>query len=237
MRWDRTLMDEILSARQQLEDLGMVRPSIRSVLYFLMEHPPWEKKHYDPLTVKLGEWRDDGLIPWGLFADDGAGMHYRPLTTTEIRERIKSLEGMVPAVLLPDGSMRFVFCEHIGLVDTLSSFLDDMVPVVSSQGQLRREHLVTFMNAMVHAAEELGAKTISGLSLVDWDEAGKFIYNAHRDWMKRIFKIPLEHYAVTTEQLRAVRLPVHEDHQLDGVIGRNPPLFKRQLRAAIGLRH
>jgi len=91
------------------------------------------------------------------------------------------------------------------------------------------------MSDVLRVAEELGAKGIRALALVDWDRAGTTIYETHARWLRKIFHVELRKYAVTEHQLRAVGLPVHEDHQLDGVIGRDPQRFRRELRQAIGM--
>jgi len=238
IRWNDETLQTILAARNALEKLGMHRPSIRSVLYYLLDLPGWSKDHYDTLCVRLGAWRDSGRIQFGLFADDGAGAHTRPLTSREIKERIAFLKDMIPAKLLKGGMMGLVFTEHIGLVDTISGFLDDEVPVVSSQGQLRREHLYSFIEGLIRVSKELGANGIKALALTDYDRAGVDIFETHKRWLKAIFDIDLRRWAVTEKQVRDLDLPTHQTHQLDGILGRDAlrgGALKADLRRQFGL--
>jgi hypothetical protein len=234
IRWDRTTLEQILQTRQKLEDMGMVRPSIRSVLYALLSLPDWKKSHYDTLCVKLGEWRDAGKVPWGLFADDGGGASYRPMTDEEIHRRIQALEGAMRPSLARDGALWGIFVEHIGLVDTLASWTDYRVPVVSSQGQLRREHLYSAISSWYDVAKKLNAVEVRCLALVDYDRAGHHIYNAHEAWLKRIFGLKPKMWAVTSDQAKAAGLDWSEDHQLDGwMAAYGPQKVRTELRKAL----
>ncbi len=217
--WDGETLLAIMSARQQLVSMGVLRPSIRMVLYLLMELPNWRKKHYDTLTVKLGKWRDEGLIDFGLFADDGAGQSDRPLTTREIVERVRALRDLTPAELV-EGVLPVLFVEHIALVDLFSRLLDYRVAVVSSQGQLRREHLWRFMKECMAVVQELGGEGIQMLALTDYDKGGLEIFQAHRRWLRRLFDVELERWAITGDQIRAAGLDMGETHQLDGWLAR-----------------
>ena len=125
----------------------------------------------------------------------------------------------------------------ISLVDTIADLLDYEVPVVSSQGQLRREHLHSFIQGCLDALEELGGKELRILALTDYDRGGVDIYEAHRRWLERIFHVNMSRWAITVQQIRAARLPDHESHQLDGwMAAYGIPRFRRELRAAVGLR-
>src|SRR2546425_4379832 len=87
-RWSEQTRQEIMEAHQQLVAMGMRKPSIRAVLYLLMRKKgAWVKADYNHLCVKLGQWRDAGVIDFGLFADDGAGSHYRPSTARGIQRQ------------------------------------------------------------------------------------------------------------------------------------------------------
>lgn len=234
--WDRLTMDTILSAHAELVKMGMKKPSIRACLYLLLKLPTWSKGHYNTMCSKLGEWRDAGKIPFGLFADDGAGQAWVPLTSREIAERIQALQGTLPAKLGPGGYIYVVFVEHISLVDMIADWLDYEVPIVSSQGQLRREHLYSAISQCLDVVKELGGKGLRIIGLTDYDPGGDTIYEAHRRWLKRIFKLGMERWAVTPEQVRTAHLPVREDHQLDGVIAAyGPQRFRRELRQVVGL--
>lgn len=236
VRWDNATMELILAARTALEQMGMKRPSIRAVLYYVLRLPGWRKSHYDTLCEKLGEWRDSGKIAFGLFADDGAGASYRPLTMEEIQQRIHALENMVMPQLPKDRILYTVFVEHISLVDTIAEWLRWRVPIVSSQGQLRREHMYTAAWGWKKVAEVLGAEHIRCVALTDWDHAGELIYRSHERWLRRMFGISTTRWAITSQQLRAARLPVHEDHQLDGWIAAyGPQRLQRELRRTMGI--
>lgn len=236
VNWDRVTMETILGAHGELVKMGMKKPSIRAVLYLLLKVPGWSKGHYNTMCSKLGEWRDAGLIPFGIFADDGAGQAWVPLTSREIAERIKALRGTVPAKLGRDGYMHVVFVEHISLVDTVADWLDYDIPVVSSQGQLRREHLHSAISRCLDVVQELGGKGLKVIGLTDYDPAGGDIFDTHRRWLKRIFDLGMERWAVTSDQVRAAHLPVGEDHQLDGWIAAyGPQRVRRELRRAVGL--
>lgn len=229
-------LETILAARDKLEDQGMRRPTIRSVLYLLIGLPGWTKKHYDTLTRKLGAWRDDGVVEWGLFSPSGGGKFYRPLLPEEIHERIKALEDMVPASLMRDGYLHVVFVEHQDLVDNVSRWLDWRVPVVSSQGQIRRENLYEAVRGWLAVAEDLGAEGIKAWAVVDYDPGGRSIYETHRRWIRRQAKVDLKLWGITSDQVRAAGLPVMDVHQLDGVIAAyGPARFRRELRQLVGL--
>ncbi len=236
IRWDELTLETILAAHRKLVEMGVKKPSIRMVLYLLMELPNWKKDHYTTLTRKLGQWRDQGTIDFGLFADDGAGEGYRPMTTSEITARIQALRDLIPAVLQPDGWLPAVFVEHISLVDTFAALLDYTIPVVSSQGQLRREHLYSFLKGATGVVEELGGKGIRMIALTDYDKGGVEIYEAHRRWIRRIFGIKMTRWAVTQDQIREAGLALDETHQLDGWMARyGIPRLERELREAVGI--
>jgi hypothetical protein len=225
-----------MAAHRKLVEMGVRKPSIRMVLYLLLELPGWSKSHYDTLCGKLGEWRDKGLIEYGLFADDGAGSNYKPLTSREIAERISALKDLIPAKLGRDGKLHVVFVEHISLVDTIAEMLDYEIPVVSSQGQLRREHLHGFMLDCMRALEELDGKAIEVVALTDYDKGGTEIFETHRRWLKGIFNVDVKRWAITREQIHAARLPDHEAHQLDGWMARyGIARVRREPRRSVGL--
>lgn len=236
IRWDEATRETILAAREQLVGMGVKRPSIRMVLYLLLELPDWGKNHYTTLCRRLGEWRDKGLMEFGLFADDGAGDGYRPLTASEITERLRTLQDLIPASIGPDGWLNIVFVEHISLVDLIAGFFDYTVPVVSSQGQLRREHLYSFLAGCRSVVEELHGEGVRMIALTDYDKGGAEIFEAHKRWVKRIFGFSMKRYAVTTQQIRDAGLPDFETHQLDGWMARyGISRLKRELRREGGL--
>ena len=216
VRWNKATMNTILAARNALVKEGWTRPTIRETLYRLIQLPGWSKRHYDTLTVKLGEWRDAGLIPFGLWSDTSGGNDYTPLTTEGISKQIEQLNNRIPAKLNKHNELCFIFIEHEGMTYDIAKMLNFTVGVVSSQGQLRREHLYTTINKYVDVAKELGGTITKGYALVDYDKGGTDIFEAHKEWLYKIFKIELKKYGVTAEQIQAAKLPVHESHQIDG---------------------
>src|SRR5437870_6601739 len=215
IKWDADTRAVVLAARARLADDGWRKITIRKVLYQLLDLPGWTKRHYDTLTVKLGEWRDAGLVSFGLFSDEGGGSDHTPMTPSEIQDALEALRNATPARLARDGYLYGVLVEHAGDVDDIAEMLDGSC-VVSSQGQLRREHLFTVVNQWKAIAEELGARAIRTIMLVDYDKGGEDIFEAHRRWLRRIFHLDLTKWGVTTAQVRAAGLAINEDHQLEG---------------------
>jgi len=199
-----------------LVDDGWSRITIRETLYRLTKLPGWGKRHYDTLCVKLGEWRDAGFIPFGLWSDETGGNDYTPMTSRQIVERIERLKVAIPAKIGKDGYLHFVFVEHEGLTYDVAKMLDFSAGVVSSQGQLRREHLHAVVLEWLKVVKELKGKGVKGVALVDYDDGGRSIFEVHKDWLKRIFGIELKLYGVTADQVKAAGLAIHESHQIDG---------------------
>jgi hypothetical protein len=151
-------------------------------------------------------------------------------------EAIKELEDYIPARLMPDGYLHIILVEHIALVDNVARWLDYAVPVVSSQGQLRREHLHSFMAGCERVVKELGGHGIKAWGLTDYDLGGQHIFNAHARWLKRIFSVDLKRWAITPEQVKKAKLPTHEPHQLDGwMASYGPRKVQAELRVLVGL--
>jgi len=216
IRWNEATMNTILAARDSLVKEGWSRPTIRETLYRLLSLPGWNKRHYDTLTVKLGQWRDEGKIPFGLWNDETGGNDFTPLTSEDIIKQIELLKNTIPAKLNKDGFLCFIFIEHEGMTYDIAKMLNYDTPVVSSQGQLRREHLYRVIKQYLKVIKELKGNGVKGFALVDYDKGGKDIYQAHKSWMYKIYKIELKHYGLTSEQIKAAKLPVHESHQIDG---------------------
>lgn len=236
IRWDDTCRETVMASHAALVADGMEKPTIRAVLYKLLELPGWTKKHYDTLCVKLGEWRDAGLIEFGLFSDEGGGDGRIPHTPAEIAEQLRQWRETVPAQLGKDGYLHVILVEHLSLVEDVSRWCDHSVGVVSSQGQLRRENLYSHMKAFADVAEEMSAKGIKMIALVDYDRGGDDIFNAHARWIARKFGIRVERWGVTADQVKAAGLPLNEDHQIDGWVARyGPRKVKAELRKALGV--
>jgi len=239
VKWDSDTRETILAARQRLEEQGWLHISIRKVLYQLLDLPGWTKKHYDTMCVKLGEWRDDGTIAFGLFADVGGGDHvpmvHKASTPEEIERAIEFLRSTVPARLSADGYYHVVLVEHAEDVDDIARMLDPTC-VVSSGGQIRREHLHAVFRRIESIVSEWGGKGVRVIMLVDYDKGGEDIYETHRKWLKRIFNIDVRKWGITSAQIRAAGLPPNEDHQLEGWSGRyGHDRLRRELREAVGL--
>lgn len=242
MKWNRRgrpdpeVLKDIMAAKDSLVAQGMSRPPIRAVLYILLDiGKGWTKKLYSALTSQLGAWRDAGFIPYELFSDESGGKRYVPYTARYIRSQVSAWQATPPARLLPNGTMAFLFVEHIALVEPLREMTDNKVAVVSSQGQIRRENLHTFMKELERAAQELGAKGIKGASLADWDLHGSFIYNTHRTWFASQHGVRLKKLGITRAQIVALGLDPSEHWQMDGIIGRDVAGFRAMLRAEFGL--
>lgn len=240
IRWDGNCRETVMAAHAALVRDGLTRPTIRSVLYKLLELPGWTKNHYDTLTVMLGKWRDAGLIPYGLFSDDGAGAAKTPKTKGQIAEQIKLWRDTVPVELGPDGKLHALLVEHVSLVEDLSEWLGNTIPIVSCQGQLRREILFRAVREWFAVIEELtGTKVdrtnsnrlLDVVALVDYDKGGRDIYGAIARWLRDQFGITLRLWGVTEAQVKAAGLPTHETHQFDGWVARyGPARVKRELR-------
>jgi hypothetical protein len=225
-----------MHAHAELVEQGMERPSIRAVLYKLLSLPGWDKKHYDTLCVKLGEWRDEGLIPFGVFSDGGAGEELTPRTTREIAELIAALKDSAPAQLGTDGRLHGILVEHVGLVNDIARWLDYQCPVVSCQGQLRREILHTAMTKWQKVTEELGGKGVSIIALVDYDKGGRDIHGAVARWLQSQFGLTMRLWGVTEGQVKEAGLNLNDNHQIDGwMAAYGPRKVRIELRRAMGL--
>ncbi len=207
----------------------MTRPPIRAVLYRLLSSPGWAKSHYKTLTEKLGEWRDAGLFEYGVFSDDSGGRS-RPYTPKEIAEQVRAWKKKEPAHLPADGYLRALLVEHEALVDQIQEWCDGHALVVSSAGQIRRENLWTAVSEWKSMADELGAKGIIVYALMDRDDGGDKIYEAHRRWFEKVAGLELRFYGLTDTQLEDAALATDEDWQIDGVIGLDPAGWRTQVR-------
>jgi hypothetical protein len=209
---------------------GMIRPSIRAVLYRLMKaQPGWSKAHYGTLCTKTGEWRDAGLFDYGILSDD-SGDRSRPYSRREIAERIKTWQAMRSASLPRDGFMRALLVEHESLVDQVQYWCEGQALVVSSAGQIRRENLWTAVREWKALAEELGAKGIRVHALVDRDRGGQDIFEAHRRWFATVADLRLEFFGITDAQLSHSGLALDEDWQIDGLIALDVAWWRLQVR-------
>ena len=236
IKWDDDTRKVIMDAARSLVSEGIERPTIREVLYRLLHLQGWEKRHYDTLTVKLGEWRDKGLIKFGFFSDDGAGVVEVPMTSREIAETIATLREMAPVSMGTDGKLHALLVEHAGLVSDLRRWLDYQVAVASSQGQLRREPMWKFGSKLIAVANELRIRQedIDILILGDYDKWGGKISDAHIRWFARVLGLKVRRWGVTMAQVKAAGLKIGDDHQVDGWIAAyGPQKVKAELRKAL----
>lgn len=234
LRWDDEARETIMAAARKLQSEGMSRPFIRAVLYVLADTVPgWTKGAYNRLCRKLGEWRDAGKVPYGLFSDDGGGSRSRPYTPREIAEQIQRWKDSVPVTLPPDGKLRALLLEHEALVGQVQEWCDGRALLVSSGGQLRRENLWSAIEGWRRVSTELGAKGILAYSLVDWDKGGRDIHGAHARWFARIAHLELKPWGLSREQLKHVGLSPQETAQIDGAFGLAPGWWKQQIRGLL----
>lgn len=249
IRWDDATRRQIVAAWEALRAEGWERISIRKVLYKLLDLPEWNhgtgkgKPHYDTLCTKTGEWRDNGDMPFGMFSDEGGDDYipfvHKPATEEEIEEEIRRIVDMlrssIPPKLDSEGFLNVVLVEHGADVHDISRMLDGAC-VVSSGGQLRREHLHVYFTRLNEIIGEWNVKGIRAIMLVDYDKGGKDIFEAHRKWLHKIFRIELRKWGITPAQIRAAGLPVGEDAQIEGWSGRyGHDRLRRELRAVVGL--
>ncbi len=231
IRWDSQTRELIKSIVDLLQSEGLLRPAIRSVLYRLIKtRPIWSKAHYIELCRKLGQWRDDGLFHYGVLSDSSGGQRDRPYTPNEIAEQRRVWEEAKPATLAKDGYLRALLVEHEDLVQQIEYWCDGRALVASSAGQLRRENLFTAVHEWKAMEAELGAKGIVVYALMDHDDGGNKIYEAHRRWFDQVAGLELRFYGLTDAQLEAVGLATDEDWQIDGVIGLDPAGWRERVR-------
>jgi hypothetical protein len=239
--WGDETRETVMAAHAALVRDGLSRPTIRSVLYKLLELPGWVKDDYDHLTVVLGRWRDAGLVPFGMFSDEGAGDARTPKTRSQIREVIRAWRDAVPVELGSDGRLHALLVEHVSLVSDLANWLDDSVPIVSCQGQLRREVLHRAVREWFAVVAELKGREATGedvsvIALVDYDKGGRDIHGAIARWLRSQFDVELRLWGVTEVQVKAAGLPTHEPHQIDGWVARyGPSKVRAELRRALGV--
>lgn len=235
VKWNQETFDLIMETTHQLQAEGMSHPSIRAVLYRLLSHEGWSKKRYNTLCCKLGLWRDNNLVPFGLFTDDGGGARDRPYTPTEIKEQLSVWQNMAPAKLALDGYLHVLLVEHQSLVSQIEEWAEGQALVVSSAGQLRRENLWHAVQDWRMMEKELGAKGIIAYGLFDYDKGGEYIARAHARWLKNVAKIEMVTWGLTKEQVVFLKLPPNEDHQIDGAFGMNPTWWKNEILRLLAL--
>lgn len=229
IRWDDACRELVQQTTDKLIADGMTRPNIRAVLYQLLRIPGWSKKTYNHLTEKLGQWRDEGKFDYGVFADD-SGARDRPFTAQEIARQIEIWQTATPASLPADGWLRVLLVEHQALVSQIEDWCDHQALVVSSAGQIRRENLWTAVGDWKSMLAELGGAGIRVYALMDRDDGGDKIYEAHRRWFEQVAGLELRFYGLTDAQLLRFGLDAAEKWQIDGVVGLDPGWWREQVR-------
>jgi hypothetical protein len=237
---------EILSAYQHLIDNGWIQPPVRTLIYQLNAENPekWQKKHYGHLTTFLQRKKEAGILDYGLFASDTGGASAIPLSMIEILKQIKAWKETVPLQLSADGNLYVLFHEHEGMIPTLNKLFDYRIGSLSSQGQIRHEHLYRVLSNLVATLHRLDGNEIRILGIADYDiygakgyETGQgHIIRNHAQWITKTF--PECHfyvYGVTREQIENVGLDPEDEHQFDGWLQRyGLENFRDDIRRIVG---
>lgn len=248
IRWETNphLFREVMASYQNLIDNGWINPPVRTLLYQLMgDHPEkWKKKHYNGLTRFLQRRKNEGVLEYGLFSSSSGGAHKLIPTKKTIANQIEMWQNTKPARLLKDDCLWLIFHEHEGMIPTLAKIFDYEVGTLSSQGQIRHEHLHKAMTEAEETLSELGGVEIRVIGIADYDIYGaKNIENGqghiirnHADWIEENFPAEFILYGITEEQIRAVGLDPDDEHQFDGWLQRyGLPSFERDIRKMVGL--
>jgi len=232
IRWetDPHLFKEIMESYKNLINNGWIKPPVRTLLYQLMgDHPEkWKKKHYGGLTSYLQRRKDDGDLEYGLFASDSGGNHHLIPTQQKIEEQIRLWQNTKPARLLKDNCLWLIFHEHEGMIPTLTKLFNHEVGTLSSQGQIRHEHLNKVMCEAQETLTYLDGKEIRVIGIADYDIYGaKNIENGqghiirnHANWIEKNFSAKFILYGITKEQIESVGLEPDDEHQFDGWLQR-----------------
>jgi hypothetical protein len=226
-----------------LEDSGMVEPPSRTLLYIMrgINSTLWKKTTYSSLCNNISKWRDWGLMPYGLFADDEGGASYIPSTQDFIVEQIKNWSEIEPWELPSDGIMKVLYSEHEGLVSTFKEWTDSKVPVISCQGQIRHEFLYTNLTRLEEIIDELDGNSIILYVMVDYDKGGQHIYNSLEKWFCRPFpnlkfpNVQVVKYALNKEQVLAAGMPDKHTQLDEWMPLYGIPKLQNELRKLCGL--
>jgi hypothetical protein len=245
INWEESY-GEILEAYQHLIDNGWIKPPVRTLIYQLnAEHPDkWQKKHYGHLTTFLQRKKDSGELEYGLFASDTGGASAIPLSMMDILKQIKAWKETVPLRLSHDGNLYVLFHEHEGMIPTLNKLFDYRIGSLSSQGQIRHEHLYEVLSELVDTLHKLKGNEIRIIGIADYDIYGAKGYDTgqghiirnHAEWITRTF--PDCHfyvYGVTRKQIEEVGLDPKDEHQFDGWLQRyGLDKFRDDIRRIVG---
>jgi hypothetical protein len=170
MKWKS---DEVfLSVAKSFQDFiakGYVQPPVRTFLYYLIENDQkngWSKDHYDKLTTVLDQWKRQGRsvggysFSYGDFSSSSGGADAIPYTENQIQKQIEAWQSEPPLVLASDGNIYCILIEHGGLVETFSEYWGGKIAILSSEGQIRHEHLYAKLSHLVECLDELEGKKI-----------------------------------------------------------------------------
>ena len=243
--WEESY-DEIMDAYQHLIDNGWIQPPVRTLIYQLNAEnsEKWQKKHYGHLTTFLQRKKEAGVLAYGRFASDTGGASAIPLSMIGILEQIKAWKETVPLQLSPDNNLYVLFHEHEGMIPTLNKLFDYRIGSLSSQGQIRHEHLHKVLSNLVNVLHMLKGDEIKIIGIADYDIYGAKGYDAgqghiirnHAEWITETF--PECHfyvYGVTRKQIEDVGLDPEDEHQFDGWLQRyGLEKFRNDIRQIVG---
>jgi len=243
--WEESF-DEIMDAYQHLIENGWIKPPVRTLIYQLNAENPdkWQKKHYGHLTTFLQRKKETGILDYGLFASDTGGASAIPLSMIGILKQIKGWKETVPLQLSPDGNLYVLFHEHEGMIPTLNKLFDYRIGSLSSQGQIRHEHLYKVLSELVETLHRLEGTEIRIIGIADYDIYGAKGYDIgqghiirnHAKWITETF--PECHfyvYGVTRKQIEDVGLNPEDEHQFDGWLQRyGLDKFRNDIRGIVG---
>ena len=243
--WEESY-DEIMDAYQHLIDNGWIQPPVRTLIYQLNAEnsEKWQKKHYGHLTTFLQRKKEAGVLAYGRFASDTGGASAIPLSMIGILEQIKAWKETVPLQLSPDNNLYVLFHEHEGMIPTLNKLFDYRIGSLSSQGQIRHEHLHKVLSNLVNVLHMLKGNEIKIIGIADYDIYGAKGYDTgqghiirnHAEWITETF--PECHfyvYGVTRKQIEDVGLDPEDEHQFDGWLQRyGLEKFRNDIRQIVG---
>lgn len=237
---------EIMDAYQHLIDNGWIEPPVRTLIYQLNGENPdkWTKSQYNQLTRFLQKKKNEKILEYGLFASDTGGADEVPLSMIGILQQIKNWKETIPMQLSADGNLYLLFHEHEGMIPTLNELFDHRIGSISSQGQIRHEHLHKVMKGAVETLHRLRGNEIRILGIADYDiygakgyDEGKgHIIRNHASWIMSTFPdCKFYIYGVTREQVREVGLDPEDEHQFDGWLQRyGLENFRSDIRKFVG---
>lgn len=224
---------------EELEEQGMLRPSLRSCYYLLLDrgHLLGGSKDYQALNRRLSSMRDAGDFSYGLL-DGEAGTSRRGKTPEELADYLRRVEEDNVLPELVDGRLVAVMVEKAGLVDYLRKAVGWRLPVGSAGGQLRKEWAHRWIEDLLDLSIDLNGGELHIVYLGDCDRWGAHIKETTKAWIESL-GVTLKVYACQPGQLQQLNeergLHLEELH-IDGYISLvGPRQFAQELRRYIGL--